>query len=130
MAQTHGLHTNMQPALVGDRLAQHGRLLWWTAYTLDQKLSSLMGTPNTIHNEDISAPIPQIPDSDLHTAAISIHVKLSQLLGSISISKCTKGMFRDCQLTRQSRIWAKRKTSRHLFVDHTQNPQRHCRAER
>ncbi|CAG9952726.1 unnamed protein product [Clonostachys rosea f. rosea IK726] len=86
MAQSHGLHTDMPPALVGDRLAQHGRLLWWTAYTLDRRLSSLMGTPNTIHNEDISAPLPRISDSDLHSAALSIHVKIAKTLGSISIT--------------------------------------------
>ncbi|KAM0277606.1 hypothetical protein ACHAO9_012507 [Fusarium lateritium] len=86
MAQSHGLHTDMQSASVGDQLAQHGRLLWWTIYTLDRKLSSLMGIPNAIHHDDISAPAPQMSDTDIHSSALAINVKLSQLLGSISIN--------------------------------------------
>ncbi|KAJ4245268.1 hypothetical protein NW762_014138 [Fusarium torreyae] len=86
MAQSHGLHTDMQSASVGDRLAQHGRLLWWTIYTLDRKLSSLMGIPNAIHHDDISVPAPQMSETDIHLSALAINVKLSQLLGSISIT--------------------------------------------
>jgi proline utilization trans-activator len=90
MAQSHGLHTDMQPASVGDRLAQHGRLLWWTVYTLDQRLSSLMGITNGIHDDDISALAPQISENDIHSSALAIHVKISQLLGSITISRSTQ----------------------------------------
>ncbi|KAF5985439.1 Zn(II)2Cys6 transcription factor [Fusarium bulbicola] len=86
MAQSHGLHTDMQPASVGDGLAQHGRLLWWTVYILDQRLSSLMGIANGVHDDDISAPAPQISDNDIHTSALAIHVKISQLLGSITVT--------------------------------------------
>ena len=90
MAQSHGLHTDMQPALVGDGLAKHGRLLWWTVYILDQRLSSLMGIANGVHDDDISASAPQISDNDIHTSALAIHVKISQLLGSITVSRSTK----------------------------------------
>ncbi|EEU49036.1 uncharacterized protein NECHADRAFT_75798 [Fusarium vanettenii 77-13-4] len=84
MAQSHGLHTDMQPVFVGDRLAYHGCRLWWTLYTLDRKLSSLMGVPNAILDEDITAPIPQVTGNDSSMTALSIHVKTSQLLGSIA----------------------------------------------
>ncbi|KAM6534346.1 hypothetical protein FALCPG4_007273 [Fusarium falciforme] len=84
MAQSHGLHTDMQPVSVGDRLAHHGCRLWWTLYTLDRKLSSLMGVPNAILDEDITAPRPQVTENDSSTTALSIHVKTSQLLGSIA----------------------------------------------
>ncbi|KAM0438593.1 hypothetical protein ACHAPT_001345 [Fusarium lateritium] len=84
MAQSHGLHTDTQPISVGDGLARHGRRLWWTVYTLDRKLSSLMGVPNAILDEDMTVPIPQMTENDPDAAALSIHVKTSQLLGSIA----------------------------------------------
>ncbi|KAJ3537646.1 hypothetical protein NM208_g6225 [Fusarium decemcellulare] len=84
MAQSHGLHTDMQPADVGDRLAQHCRLLWWTIYGLERKLTSLMGVPNTILDDDITTQVPQVAGNGCHTAALSIHVKISRLLGSIA----------------------------------------------
>ncbi|KAG5656922.1 hypothetical protein KAF25_011091 [Fusarium avenaceum] len=86
MAQSHGLHTNMQSSSVGNRLAQHGDRLWWTAYTLDQKLSSLMGMPSGILDDHISAPLPQVSENDIHISALAIHIKISQLLGSIAIT--------------------------------------------
>ncbi|KAF5627669.1 proline utilization trans-activator [Fusarium sp. NRRL 25303] len=92
MAQSHGLHTDMQPASVGDQLAQNGRLLWWTVYILDQRLSSLMGTTNGINDDDISAPAPQISENDIHTSALAIHVKISQLLGSITITELSEDL--------------------------------------
>jgi hypothetical protein len=96
MAQSHGLHTDMQSVSVGNRLAQYGHRLWWTVYTLNQKLSSLMGIPSGVLDDHISAPLPQISENDIHLSALAIHIKLSQLLGSIAISTCFKEMRYKC----------------------------------
>ncbi|KAJ4024621.1 hypothetical protein NW766_000860 [Fusarium irregulare] len=86
MAQSHGLHTDIRSTSVGDQLAHYGHRLWWTVYTLDRKLSSLMGIPNGTLDDHISAPVPQISEDDIHTSALAIHIKISQLLGSIAIT--------------------------------------------
>jgi proline utilization trans-activator len=87
MAQSHGLHTNMQASTVGDQLVRRGRRIWWTVYTLDRKLSSSMGVPNALRDEDISTSLAVEHGADVDTVALAIHVRICQLLGKVINSK-------------------------------------------
>lgn len=71
---------------------QRCRNVWWTVYVLDRQMSSLMGLPLAIQDEDISAAIPTFPGSPQKTLAIKIHVKLSRVLSQIlnSMSKSNR----------------------------------------
>jgi Fungal specific transcription factor domain. len=94
MAQTHGLHTDMQANAGGDELVCRCRRIWWTVYTLDRKFSSSMGVPNSLHDEDVTAPLPKANDDDneLNTARV-LYVKICQLQGRVISS--TFGPSRD-----------------------------------
>ena len=88
MAQIHGLHTDMQPNEVGEHLVHRGRCIWWTVYALDRRLSSIMGVPDSIRDEEITAKFPLIEDDTAMTALL-IHFRISRLLGNVISSKCT-----------------------------------------
>ncbi|KAH7009725.1 hypothetical protein EDB80DRAFT_412636 [Ilyonectria destructans] len=82
MAQIHGLHTDMQPNEVGEQLVHRGRCIWWTVYALDRRLSSIMGVPDSIRDEEITAKFPLIEDDTAMTALL-IHFRISRLLGNV-----------------------------------------------
>lgn len=89
MAQSHGLHTDLQPEVLGHQLVHRGRRIWWTVYTLDRKLSCSMGLPNSLHDQDITAPLPGVGvgNSDINATGQAIHVKICRLLGEVVSSR-------------------------------------------
>ena len=87
IALEHGMHTNMQSQHVSEALAQRCRKIWWTIYVLDRNLSSLMGVPSSIRDEDISASLPLYPESPCRATALEIQVKLSRVIARISNGK-------------------------------------------
>ncbi|KAF9694385.1 hypothetical protein EKO04_007231 [Ascochyta lentis] len=96
MALSHGLHNELQASAVGDQLARRGRRIWWTVYTLDRKLSSSMGVPNCLRDEDISASLAVEQEADAEISGLVLHVRISQLLGNvISTVYSTDGKLRD-----------------------------------
>ncbi|GKT82597.1 hypothetical protein Ct61P_00447 [Colletotrichum tofieldiae] len=69
--------------LLNDSEANRLRCIWWTLYILDRKLSSLMGAPNSIQDNDITVQLPR-SDPPVHKyKALGIHVVLSQLLAKV-----------------------------------------------
>lgn len=54
---------------------------------LDRQMSSLMGLPSAIRDEDISAGLPSYPDSTQKATALEIQIMLSQVLAQITNSK-------------------------------------------
>lgn len=87
MAQSHGLHTDMQANAVGPDLVRRGRRVWWTVYTLDRKMSSSMGVPNSLHDEDVTTPLTTSMDSEINPTGQILHVKICQVLGKVVSSK-------------------------------------------
>lgn len=51
---------------------------------LDRNLSSLMGVPSSIRDEDISASLPLYPESPSRSMALDIQVQLSRVIAKIS----------------------------------------------
>jgi proline utilization trans-activator len=73
---------------------QHRLKLWWTVYILERRLSSLMGTPPLLDDEeDISVPLPDSIGTSGHASAskiLTLHVTLSQVLGkAVRSLSCT-----------------------------------------
>ncbi len=83
IALSYGLHAEIQTIDMDDHMVQRCRKIWWTIYNLDRKLSSLMGSPNLLNDQDITTPLPIFPESNATTDAFAIYVKLSRLLGQI-----------------------------------------------
>jgi proline utilization trans-activator len=90
MALSQGLHHE----LVGDDLTvddvKRHRAVWWTIYILDRRFSSLMGAPNSVHDEDISVTLPDPGYNAQAAKALAIHVGLSRLLAKVLNSETSQ----------------------------------------
>lgn len=62
---------------------QHRSKLWWTVYIMDQRLTTLMGVPSLIHDEDVSLPMPDISSENAAESTFGFHAKLSSHLGQV-----------------------------------------------
>ncbi|KAF7552408.1 hypothetical protein G7Z17_g4366 [Cylindrodendrum hubeiense] len=60
--------------------------VWWTVYILDRNFSSTMGVPMSIHEEDITTPMPD-RDGAQNDVALYIHVRISGLISQVIRSK-------------------------------------------
>lgn len=80
MGLTAGMHTSMQPNSLNEAFIQRCRRLWWTVVILDRQISTTLGLPIQIRDEDITAPLPSFPDSEKRAAATEIQVGLSRAL--------------------------------------------------
>lgn len=88
MAHLYALHLDLQESTVGSRNVERGRRIWWTVYALNQKLTSGMGTPNFLNDDEIKTPPPNPASGDEDGTALLLHVKICQLLG-LSIKRET-----------------------------------------
>ncbi|KAJ5739730.1 hypothetical protein N7533_012514 [Penicillium manginii] len=83
IAQLDGLHTELPEAELGTKTVKHCRHLWWTLYVLDRHISSSLGLPMAIRDEDITTVMTQAMEGSPHDATLCLHVKLSYLFTSI-----------------------------------------------
>lgn len=77
------MHTDMKSRLVEESLVQRCRNIWWTVYVLDRRMTSLMGLPLAIRDEDISAGLPSVPGSNQKLVALDLHIRLSRVTAQI-----------------------------------------------
>lgn len=66
--------------------AQKCRRVWWTVYILDRQMSSLMGVPMAISDDEITAPLLAFPTDARRSKALEIQIKLCQILAQIHSS--------------------------------------------
>lgn len=72
---------------------QRRHAIWWTVYILDRKLSSLMGAPLSISDEDVTVPLP-LPDRAMSAGhGLRVHVSLSRLLAKVVNCKSDRALF-------------------------------------
>ena len=96
MAVVHGIHTDIQSCHHSEAVTERCREVWWTVYVLDCHLSSLMGVPLALAEQDISAQLPSFAGfSHNKSLALSIHVRLAKTTTLILRSKCCS-TFRCC----------------------------------
>jgi proline utilization trans-activator len=67
---------------------EHRSNLWWTIYIIDRKLSSLVGVPTALHDEDIALPMPPIDVAHKQDSTFALHVELSSQLGQMLNGQC------------------------------------------
>lgn len=84
------MHTNMQDNGLDQEYVQRCRNVWWTVYILDRQMSTSMGVPVGLRDEDISASFPIFSMSS-KGLALELNVKLSGILSQIMNST-----FRGC----------------------------------
>lgn len=87
IALEEGMHTNMQDQGLNETHVQRCRNVWWTVYILDRQMSSLMGVPLALRDEDITASLPTFSGSMQKSLALELNVKLSRTISRILNSK-------------------------------------------
>lgn len=87
MAVAHGIHTDIQTKHHSVSVTERCRKVWWTVYVLDCHLSSLMGVPLAMAEQDISAQLPTFAGSSQKSLALSIHVSVAKTTTLILRSK-------------------------------------------
>lgn len=88
-----GLPREIQEDHLGPELSQHCRTLWWTVYILGRRMSSLIGAPNSIRDEDITINLPSVKNPSTAGAASTLIIKLSQLSAQMTTSKPPQTLF-------------------------------------
>ncbi|KAH7075944.1 Zn(II)2Cys6 transcription factor [Paraphoma chrysanthemicola] len=84
IALAQGMHTDMPVADLGDATVQRCRKIWWTVYILDRQMTSLMGLPQNIRDDDITCRLPSFPSSAQRGAALDMQIKLARVYAEIS----------------------------------------------
>ncbi|RFU34083.1 hypothetical protein B7463_g2248, partial [Scytalidium lignicola] len=84
MALGQGMHTDMPIRHLGEALVQRCRKIWWTVYILDREMTSLMGLPQAINDNDVHAPLPTFLGSVQRTQTLNLQIKLSQIIADIN----------------------------------------------
>ena len=86
MAMSQGMHTDMPVQHLGEQLVERSRRAFWTAYVLDCQMTSLVGLPQSINDTDLHPQLPNFSGSVQRSIALSMQIKLSRILVSISRS--------------------------------------------
>ncbi|KAM0235373.1 hypothetical protein ACHAPO_005658 [Fusarium lateritium] len=79
----HGIHTEMHSSALDKSYIDKCRHMFWTIYTLERQMGSLMGLPLSISDDVISARFPAFPGQPEKLEALKIHVDFCRVLAQI-----------------------------------------------
>jgi hypothetical protein len=82
-----GMHTDMPIPELGEPTVQRCRKIWWTIYILDRQMTSLMGLPQSIQDDEMTCRLPTFSGSAQRTAALNTHIKLARIYATIGRSR-------------------------------------------
>ncbi|RHZ70181.1 hypothetical protein CDV55_105702 [Aspergillus turcosus] len=80
MALVEGLHRALPVEQLGQKHVERCTKIWWTVYILDRKFSSLIGSPTSVNDEDVTTALWDPKTGSQETAALSLHVKITQVI--------------------------------------------------
>ena len=128
LALSQGMHTNIPTGQLPDDLIQRCRKIWWTIYVLDREMTSLMGLPQAVRDEDVQAPLPASEGDTFRSWAFTMRIKLSHFIASIDRSK----LFLRYRLVlpwliNYSRVRARWTPPKRLFTSYQGSSRRYCR---
>ncbi|RYN16154.1 hypothetical protein AA0113_g12556 [Alternaria arborescens] len=83
IALTQGLHREHDMEHLSEKEDTRLRNIWWTCYILDRKFSSLMGAPSSVHDDDVTVPLPRPIITGDRFDALAIHVRVSKILTQV-----------------------------------------------
>lgn len=73
----------MQGKDLDDSVVERCRKIWWTIYILDRQMTSLLGVPIALREDDISARLPSFSGSSYDATIYDIHVRLSKVMAQV-----------------------------------------------
>ncbi|RGP73191.1 positive activator of transcription [Fusarium longipes] len=83
VALGQGMHTDMPVDQLGDGIVERSRRIWWTVYVLDREMTSLMGLPQSVHDDDIHPALPHFGGSKQRVAALHMQIRLCRSIASV-----------------------------------------------
>ncbi|PKX89235.1 putative C6 transcription factor [Aspergillus novofumigatus IBT 16806] len=86
MALVEGLHRALPVEQLGQKRVERCTKIWWTVYILDRKFSSLIGSPTSVNDEDVTTVLWDPKSCSQETAALSLHVKITQVITRADIT--------------------------------------------
>ena len=88
MALVEGWHRALPVEQLGEKMVERCSNIWWTVYILDRRFASLIGSPNSVNDEDMTAMLWDLQSCSQEAAALSLHVKISQVITRVVNSQC------------------------------------------
>lgn len=98
IALEQGMNTDAGSNNFSQATVERSRETWWTVYVLDRLMSSTLGVPLTLADENISALLPSFAGSTRKSLALSILIKVSQATAEIQRTVYRKDGRKDQQL--------------------------------
>ncbi|KKK24020.1 hypothetical protein AOCH_002780 [Aspergillus ochraceoroseus] len=83
MALVEGLHRTQPVEQLGLNWVTRRSNIWWTVYILDRKFSALIGSPNSVNDDEITSILWDLKTCSKAEAALSLHVKISQVISRV-----------------------------------------------
>ncbi|KAM0351111.1 hypothetical protein ACHAPU_002895 [Fusarium lateritium] len=83
VALGQGMHTDMPVDELGEQIVERSRRIWWTVYVLDREMTSLMGLPQSVHDDDIHPQLPHFDGSSQRVAALHMQIRLCRSIASV-----------------------------------------------
>ncbi|KAL4927673.1 Zn(II)2Cys6 transcription factor [Aspergillus undulatus] len=84
IALAQGMHTDIPVLHLGEALVQRCRKVWWTIYVLDRQMTSLMGLPQSIQDNQIHPQLPSFPGSPQKVVALGMQIRMCQIIAEIN----------------------------------------------
>ncbi|KAI9897966.1 hypothetical protein N3K66_006326 [Trichothecium roseum] len=84
LAMANGMHTSMPVWLFDKERVQRSLKIWWTVYVMDREMTSLMGLPQAIQDEDVQADTPTYQGVTQRLTALRMQVKLCRSIARIN----------------------------------------------
>ncbi|KAF5670057.1 positive activator of transcription [Fusarium heterosporum] len=83
VALGQGMHTDMPVDQLGEQIVERSRRIWWTVYVLDREMTSLMGLPQSLLDDDIHPQLPHFDGSTQRVAALHMQIRLCRSIASV-----------------------------------------------
>ncbi|CAG8113139.1 unnamed protein product [Penicillium salamii] len=83
IALSQGLHREADLEGLDEESDTRYRSIWWTLYILDRRFSSLMGTPSSINDADVTMGLPYSSSSDQRCRTLAMHVRISRIISNV-----------------------------------------------
>ena len=93
IALAQGMHTDMPAAQLGEDVVQRCRKIWWTIYILDRQMTSLMGLPQSIQDDQLYHALPSFSGSPQKVIGVAMQIKMCQIIAEINSSEWPVNLF-------------------------------------
>lgn len=89
MALGTGMHTDMPSHVLGQATVERSRRIWWTVYTLDQEMTSLLGSPQCMYDGNVFTALPEFTEKTQRQRTLATRIRLCR-----AVARINQSMFR------------------------------------